>query len=81
MVYIYLYIDFFFNKHCQIWGVRTSTEYIGQEQEKGGWDYKSLFSQSLLKCTGHFYVVWCAKLEMHVEFFFFQFFFYVHHWL
>lgn len=53
-------------------GVRTSTEYIGQEQEKGGWDYKSLSSQSLLKCTGHFYVVRCAKLEMHVEVSFFS---------
>jgi len=37
-------------------GVRKSTEYIRQEQEKKGRDYKSLSSQSLLKCTGHFYV-------------------------
>lgn len=34
-LYIFIYRDFFFNKHCQIMGVRTSNEYIGQEQEKG----------------------------------------------
>lgn len=33
-IFIYIHIDFF-NKHCVRYGVRMSTEYIGQEQDKG----------------------------------------------